>query len=238
MDMDMDMATDKRTSKAGQVKLHECASPVVVDYWTATPVMMKRTIDFLLSFIVILVMSPVIVTLIIMVWVKIGSPVFFRQKRPGKDSKPFYILKFRTMSDLVDANGVLLPDADRLSKFGAFLRSTSLDELPALWNVLVGHMSLVGPRPLLMQYLPRYTAEQLRRHEVRPGITGWAQVNGRNAISWDEKFALDVWYVDNQSLLLDAKIVFMTIAAVLVRKDITAVGEATMPEFMGTHTST
>ena len=137
------------------------------------------------------------------------------------------------MSDQMDENGRLLPDAARLSRFGTFLRSTSLDELPALWNVLVGNMSLVGPRPLLMQYLPRYTSEQLRRHEVRPGITGWAQVNGRNTISWDEKFVLDVWYVDNQSLLLDIKIILLTIASVLARKDISAAGEATMPEFMG-----
>lgn len=195
--------------------------------------MTKRTIDFLLSFIAIVVLSPVIVTLMVLVWLKIGRPVFFRQRRPGRYSKPFQILKFRTMSDQVDANGVLLPDAERLSNFGAFLRSTSLDELPALWNVLVGNMSLVGPRPLLMQYLPRYTTEQLRRHEVRPGITGWAQVNGRNSINWEEKFALDVWYVDNQSLVLDIKIIALTIAAVLRRKGISAAGEATMPEFMG-----
>ena len=195
--------------------------------------MTKRTFDFLLSFLAILALSPVIVTLMILVWLKIGRPVLFRQTRPGKDSIPFHILKFRTMSDLVDTNGELLPDADRLSNFGAFLRSTSLDELPALWNVLVGNMSLVGPRPLLMQYLPRYTAEQLRRHEVRPGITCWAQVNGRNSISWDEKFSLDVWYVDNQSLVLDSKIIVLTIAAVLRRKGISAAGEATMPEFMG-----
>jgi sugar transferase EpsL len=196
--------------------------------------MMKRLIDFLLSLVAIIALSPVILTLVILVWLKIGWPVFFRQKRPGIGSKPFDIIKFRTMSDQVDENGRLLPDAARLSRFGTFLRSTSLDELPALWNVLLGHMSLVGPRPLLMQYLPRYTSEQLRRHEVRPGITGWAQVNGRNAISWNEKFALDVWYVENQSLYLDIKIILLTIAAVLARKDISAAGEATMPEFMGT----
>jgi lipopolysaccharide/colanic/teichoic acid biosynthesis glycosyltransferase len=195
--------------------------------------MMKRLIDFLLSLVAIIALSPVILTLVILVWLKIGWPVFFRQKRPGIGSKPFDIIKFRTMSDQVDENGRLLPDAARLSRFGTFLRSTSLDELPALWNVLLGHMSLVGPRPLLMQYLPRYTSEQLRRHEVRPGITGWAQVNGRNAISWDEKFALDIWYVDNRSLRLDVRIIFLTIAAVLARKDISATGEATMPEFMG-----
>jgi sugar transferase EpsL len=201
---------------------------------TAAYFMMKRSMDFLLSLTAIIALSPVILTLAILVCVKIGWPVFFRQKRPGKGSKPFDIIKFRTMSDQVDEKGKLLPDAFRLSRFGAFLRSTSLDELPALWNVLLGNMSLVGPRPLLMQYLPRYTSEQKRRHEVRPGITGWAQVNGRNAISWDEKLALDIWYVDNQSLPLDIKIIFLTIAAVLARKDISAAGEATMPEFMGT----
>ena len=195
--------------------------------------MIKRSIDFLLSLITIAVLCPVILTLAILVWLKIGWPVFFRQERPGKDSKAFHILKFRTMSDEVDSDGKLLSDAARLSNFGTFLRSTSLDELPALWNVLVGNMSLVGPRPLLIQYLPRYTTEQIRRHEVRPGITGWAQVNGRNAITWDEKFALDVWYVDNQSMLLDIRIIFMTITAVLARKDISAAGESTMPEFMG-----
>jgi lipopolysaccharide/colanic/teichoic acid biosynthesis glycosyltransferase len=195
--------------------------------------MMKRPIDFLLSLVAIIALSPVILTLVILVWLKIGWPVFFRQKRPGIDAKPFEIIKFRTMSEAIDKNGKLLPDAERLSSFGAYLRSTSLDELPALWNVMAGNMSLVGPRPLLMQYLPRYTTEQLRRHEVRPGITGWAQVNGRNAITWDQKFALDIWYVDNQSLILDIKIILLTIKAVLVRKDISAEGEATMPEFMG-----
>ena len=199
--------------------------------------MIKRSIDFLLSLITIAVLCPVILTLAILVWLKIGWPIFFRQKRPGKDSKAFHILKFRTMSDEVDSDGKLLSDAARLSNFGIFLRSTSLDELPALWNVLVGNMSLVGPRPLLMQYLPRYNKEQIRRHEVRPGITGWAQVNGRNAITWDEKFALDVWYVDNQSMLLDIKIIIMTITAVWARKDISAEGEATMPEFMGSETT-
>ena len=195
--------------------------------------MTKRAIDFLLSFMAIIILSPILLTLMMLVRLKIGSPVFFRQTRPGRDTKPFEIIKFRTMSDAVDQNEKLLPDAERLSNFGAFLRSTSLDELPALWNVMAGNMSLVGPRPLLMQYLPRYTAEQMRRHEVRPGITGWAQVNGRNAISWGQKFALDIWYVDNQSLLLDIKIILLTIKAVLARKDISAKGEATMPEFMG-----
>jgi sugar transferase EpsL len=205
--------------------------------WTVENFMIKRSMDFLLSLVTIAVLCPVILTLAILVWLKIGWPVFFRQERPGKDSKAFHILKFRTMSDEVDSDGKLLSDAARLSNFGTFLRSTSLDELPALWNVLVGNMSLVGPRPLLMQYLPRYTTEQIRRHEVRPGITGWAQVNGRNAITWDEKFALDVWYVDNQSMLLDIRIIFMTITAVLARKDISAAGESTMPEFMGRHNS-
>ena len=199
--------------------------------------MMKRLLDFLLSLVALILFLPVISTLMILVWLRIGRPIFFLQKRPGKGSEPFDIIKFRTMSAQVDENGNLLPDVARLSSFGAFLRSTSLDELPALWNVLVGNMSLVGPRPLLMQYLPRYTSEQMRRHEVRPGITGWAQVNGRNAISWDEKFALDVWYVENQSLLLDMKIILLTIKAVWARKDISAEGEATMPEFMGSETT-
>jgi lipopolysaccharide/colanic/teichoic acid biosynthesis glycosyltransferase len=213
-------------------------SPPPLCNWIITYSMIKRSIDLMVSLVAIIILSPVILALVTLVWLKIGCPVFFRQKRPGKGSEPFDIIKFRTMSDQVDQNGKLLPDAARLSSFGAILRSTSLDELPALWNVLLGNMSLVGPRPLLMQYLPRYTSEQMRRHEVRPGITGWAQVNGRNAISWEEKFALDVWYVDNQSLILDLKIIFLTIAAVLARKNISATGEATMPEFMGSEAET
>jgi len=162
-----------------------------------------------------------------------GSPSLFKQTRPGLNAKPFNIYKFRTMTNARGKKGYLLPEAERLTRFGKWLRSTSLDELPELWNVLKGDMSLVGPRPLLMQYLDRYTPEQARRHEVKPGITGWAQVNGRNAITWEEKFALDVWYVDNCSFLLDLKIILLTIIKVIKRQGISADGEATMPEFMG-----
>ena len=170
----------------------------------------------------------------VLVYIKIGKPVLFRQVRPGWHAAAFQLYKLRTMTDSCDASGRLLPDAQRLTPFGRFLRSTSLDELPELWNVLRGDMSLVGPRPLLMQYLDRYTPEQARRHEVRPGLTGWAQVNGRNAISWEEKFALDVWYVDHVSLRLDLVILLRTVAAVLRRTGISAAGEATMAEFQGT----
>ena len=168
---------------------------------------------------------------------KLGSPVLFRQRRPGLHGKPFTIYKFRTMTDARDAQGKLLPDAERLTPFGRFLRSASLDELPELFNVLKGDMSLVGPRPLLMQYLDRYTPEQMRRHEVKPGITGWAQVNGRNAITWEQKFALDVWYVDNKSLGLDGKIILLTLWKILKREGISQPGQATMEEFMGQATS-
>ena len=164
---------------------------------------------------------------------KLGSPVFFRQVRPGMNGEPFEMVKFRTMTDERGPDGQLLPDAVRLTAFGCFLRSSSLDELPELWNVLKGDMSLVGPRPLLMEYLPLYSPEQARRHEVRPGITGWAQVNGRNAISWEDKFRLDVWYVDHHSLWLDIKILLATIRKVLVRDGISASGEATMSKFTG-----
>jgi len=166
--------------------------------------------------------------------VKLGAPVLFKQVRPGLGGKPFTMMKFRSMTDERDEHGNLLPDGVRLTKFGRFLRSTSLDELPGLWCVLKGDMSLVGPRPLLMEYLPLYSAEQARRHEARPGITGWAQVNGRNAISWEQKFEYDVWYVDNQSLWLDIKIIFLTLKKVFVRDGISAQGEATMPAFRGT----
>jgi len=168
------------------------------------------------------------------VWRKLGTPVFFKQIRPGLHGKPFRMIKFRTMTNACDAQGQALPDAGRLTPLGRFLRSSSLDELPELWNVLKGDMSLVGPRPLLMEYLPLYTPEQARRHDVRPGITGWAQVNGRNAIGWDEKFALDVWYVDNHTIWLDLKILFSTVKRVLVRDGISAEGEATMSKFTGT----
>lgn len=162
-----------------------------------------------------------------------GSPVLFCQTRPGRNGKPFQMIKFRTMRDAVDQQGNFLPDAERLTSLGRFLRSSSLDELPELWNVLKGEMSLVGPRPLLMEYLPLYSPDQARRHELRPGVTGWAQINGRNAISWEQKFALDVWYVDNQSLLLDLRILWLTIRKVIKREGISATGEATMPRFTG-----
>jgi lipopolysaccharide/colanic/teichoic acid biosynthesis glycosyltransferase len=164
---------------------------------------------------------------------KFGTPVFFRQIRPGKCGHPFQVIKFRTMHDVSDSKGTLLPDSDRLTQFGKFLRATSFDELPELWNVLKGDMSLVGPRPLLMEYLPLYNDEQRRRHEVKPGITGLAQINGRNAISWEEKFKLDVWYVDNQSLWLDIKILLYTVKKVLAREDISADGHVTMKPFTG-----
>ena len=171
--------------------------------------------------------------LVILLRFLFGGPVIFRQVRPGKDGKPFEMVKFKTMTDGRDSNGALLPDAERLTRFGQFLRSTSLDELPGLWSVLRGDMSLVGPRPLLMEYLPLYSEDQARRHEVRPGITGWAQVNGRNAISWDEKFKLDVWYVDNQAFWLDLKILLLTIIRVVRKEGIAHQGQATTEKFRG-----
>lgn len=196
-------------------------------------VVWKRLFDMALAVPGWFFLSPVMLLGCVLVRVTMGAPVFFRQVRPGLDGKPFTILKFRTMSNAVDEEGRLLPDGERLSRLGRFLRATSLDELPALWNVIKGDMSLVGPRPLLMQYLDRYTPEQARRHEVKPGITGWAQVNGRNILSWAEKFKLDVWYVDHWSLALDLKIIGMTVVKVLKREGISAMGHATMPEFTG-----
>ena len=195
---------------------------------------MKRLFDMLVSGLALVVLSPFLAALALLVRWRLGKPTLFRQVRPGMDARPFEMLKFRSMTDVRGADGTLLPDAERLTRFGRFLRSTSLDELPELWNVLKGDMSLVGPRPLLMEYLPLYSPEQARRHEVRPGITGWAQVNGRNALSWDDKFALDVWYVDNRSFCLDLKIVALTVVRVLKRSGISAEGEATMPRFSGT----
>lgn len=194
---------------------------------------LKRLFDIVASFFGLLLLSPVIAIVAWQIRRKLGSPVLFRQVRPGKDGKPFEMIKFRTMRDAVDANGNPLPDEERMTPFGSFLRSSSLDELPELWNVLKGDMSLVGPRPLLMEYLPLYSTEQYRRHEVRPGVTGWAQINGRNAISWEDKFKLDVWYVDNQSFWLDIKILWLTVKKVLVRDGISAEGEATMTAFSG-----
>jgi sugar transferase EpsL len=197
--------------------------------------MIKRFLDLSISLVMLLLLSPVFFLLTLLVRVKIGSPVFFTQTRPGLHGNSFTMVKFRTMTNACDVGGALLPDAERLTRFGRFLRATSLDELPELWNVLKGDMSLVGPRPLLMEYLPLYSPEQARRHDVRPGITGWAQVNGRNAISWDEKFKLDVWYVDNQSLWLDVKILLLTVKRVFQRHGISADGEVTMPRFTGSH---
>ncbi|KGK99986.1 sugar transferase [Thalassobacter sp. 16PALIMAR09] len=194
---------------------------------------MKRIIDILGASLGLLLLSPVLAIVAYKIRREMGAPVLFSQTRPGRDGKPFEMIKFRTMRDAVDAYGRPLPDAERLTKLGRFLRSSSIDELPELWNVLKGEMSLVGPRPLLMDYLPLYSPEQARRHEVRPGVTGWAQVNGRNAISWDEKFALDVWYVDNRSLWLDLKIIWLTIRKVIKRDGISAAGEATMSKFTG-----
>ena len=194
---------------------------------------MKRIFDLVAALLGLLVLALPLVLLAWLVRRKLGSPVLFTQVRPGVHGKPFLMFKFRTMTDARDASGALLPDAQRLTPFGRFLRASSLDELPELWNVLCGEMSLVGPRPLLMEYLPLYSPEQARRHEVRPGITGWAQVNGRNAISWADKFALDVWYVDHRSLWLDVRILWMTVRKVMVRDGISAAGEATMPKFTG-----
>jgi lipopolysaccharide/colanic/teichoic acid biosynthesis glycosyltransferase len=199
---------------------------------------MKRVFDLLACVIGLLILSTPLLLLAWQVWRKLGSPVLFTQVRPGLHGRPFRMVKFRTMTDERDARGTLLPDAQRLTPFGRFLRSSSLDELPELWNVLRGEMSLVGPRPLLMEYLPLYSSEQARRHEVRPGITGWAQVNGRNAISWDAKFKLDTWYVDNWSFWLDIKILILTVRKVLARDQINAVDGMTMPYFTGSEEET
>ncbi|QPI75403.1 sugar transferase [Sphingobium sp. Cam5-1] len=195
--------------------------------------MRKRLLDIIVATAALLLLSPLMVLIGILVRFDLGSPVLFRQLRPGRDTKAFRMVKFRTMRDAQDAAGQLLSDAERLTRFGRFLRATSLDELPELWNVLKGDMSLVGPRPLLMEYLPRYSMEQLRRHELRPGITGWAQVNGRNALGWPEKLALDIWYVDHQTFWLDLKILMLTVFKVVARDGISAAGEATMPKFQG-----
>lgn len=195
--------------------------------------MIKRLFDMLAAATALLVLSPVLLGVASLVAIKMGRPVLFRQLRPGLHEQPFLMLKFRTMLDSTDAQGQALDDAQRLTPFGRWLRSTSLDELPELWNVLKGELSLVGPRPLLMEYLPHYNEAQRRRHEVRPGLTGWAQVNGRNAVDWDERFQMDVWYVDHRSFWLDMKILFMTVQLVLTRKGVNAQGEATMRKFTG-----
>ncbi|MFN3388533.1 MAG: sugar transferase [Allosphingosinicella sp.] len=195
--------------------------------------MAKRLFDFVVAGIALLLLWPLLLLVALAVWANLGRPVLFRQRRPGLHGAPFELIKFRTMRNDPKAGSGLESDAQRLTRFGRLLRASSLDELPELWNVLRGDMSLVGPRPLLMQYLGRYTPEQARRHEVRPGVTGWAQVNGRNALSWEEKFRLDVWYVDNRSFWLDLRILWLTVRKVLAREGISADGEATMPRFTG-----
>jgi len=197
---------------------------------------MKRVLDIIIASIALILLSPLYAFVAYKVKNNLGSPVLFRQVRPGLHGKPFEMIKFRTMKDAVDEQGNLLPDSERLTPFGQMLRSTSLDEMPELWNVIKGDMSIVGPRPLLMEYLPLYNPEQAKRHDVRPGMTGHAQVNGRNAIGWEEKFKLDTWYVENQSIWLDFKIMFKTVHKVLAKDDISAKGEATMTKFTGTKT--
>ena len=196
--------------------------------------MLKRLLDIIIASIALILLSPLYAFVAYKVKKNLGSPVLFRQVRPGLHGKPFEMIKFRSMKDAVDAQGNSLPDSERLTPFGKMLRSTSLDEMPELWNVIKGDMSIVGPRPLLTEYLPLYNAEQAKRHDVRPGMTGHAQVNGRNAIGWEEKFKLDTWYVENQSTLLDFKIMFKTVHKVLAKDDISAEGEATMTKFTGT----
>lgn len=197
--------------------------------------MIKRLFDIVVSLTALILLSPVLLVVAIQVRRKLGSPVLFRQIRPGLRGKPFEMIKFRTMRDAIDANGKPLPDAERLTAFGRMLRSTSLDELPELWNVLKGDMSLVGPRPLLMEYLHLYDQRQASRHNVKPGVTGWAQVNGRNAISWEQKFEYDAWYVEHQSFFLDLKILWLTVKKVLVRDGISAEGSATIEKFQGSN---
>ncbi len=194
---------------------------------------MKRFLDIVASGTLLVILSPLFAILALIVFAHLGHPVFFRQVRPGLAGRPFELIKFRTMSEERDSTGALLPDEQRLSPFSRFLRSTSFDELPELWNVLKGEMSLVGPRPLLMEYLPLYSPTQARRHEVRPGLTGWAQINGRNAVSWEERFKLDVWYVDHRSMWLDLKILMRTVGLVLKRSGVSEEGEATMSRFTG-----
>lgn len=196
----------------------------------------KRLFDIVASASGLIFLSPVFLILIYLIRKNLGEPVFFTQERPGKDGKPFKMIKFRSMRDAADKDGNPLPDSERLTPFGKKLRATSLDELPELWNVLKGDMSLVGPRPLLMSYLPLYNEFQNRRHEMKPGVTGWAQVNGRNALSWDEKFAHDIWYIDHYSFWLDMKILFLTVKKVFIKEGISAEGEATMPYFTGNDT--
>lgn len=197
--------------------------------------MLKRSFDFFASLLGLVILSPIIVVVAWKVRNKLGSPVLFRQIRPGKEGKLFEMVKFRTMRDAVDVDGNALPDLERMTPFGGFLRSSSLDELPGLWNVLKGDMSLVGPRPLLVEYLPLYSEEQSRRHELKPGITGWAQINGRNAISWEDKFKLDVWYVDNRSFLLDIKVILMTLNKIFKKENVEHLVPEELARFKGTN---
>ena len=194
---------------------------------------LKRFFDILLSLFLLTILSPIFIIAALLVRWKLGGPIFFKQRRPGRFGIPFEMIKFRTMTNACDAKGHLLPDSERLTRFGRFLRTTSLDELPELWNILKGEMSFVGPRPLLMEYLDRYTPEQARRHDVPPGLTGWAQINGRNAISWEEKFHYDLWYVEHASLRLDLKILLKTAQKVVLRESISQPGQATIQKFMG-----
>jgi lipopolysaccharide/colanic/teichoic acid biosynthesis glycosyltransferase len=199
--------------------------------------MLKRLFDVTIALVALLLLLPVIVVLVVLVRVLLGSPILFSQQRPGLHSRPFKMLKFRSMTDQRDSEGNLLPDEKRLGKFGRFIRAASLDELPGLLNVIRGDMSLVGPRPLLMEYLPLYSENQARRHNAKPGITGWAQINGRNALSWEQKFEYDLWYIDNQSFTLDLKILLLTFTKVIKRADISHAGEATMTKFTGSNRS-
>ncbi|USL44970.1 sugar transferase [Priestia megaterium] len=196
--------------------------------------MLKRFFDFFISLLMILALSPIILIVAVLIKIKLGSPIIFKQERPGINAKPFYVYKFRSMNDKRDNRGILLPDHLRITQFGNLLRKLSLDELPQLFNVLKGDISLVGPRPLLMEYIELYTVYQARRHEVKPGITGWAQVNGRNSISWEEKFELDVWYVDNHSFWLDIKILILTVVKVFKREGINQTNRVTIDKFTGT----
>lgn len=193
----------------------------------------KRLLDAALAAALLILLGPLLLLLALLVALSLGRPVLFAQQRPGYQGRPFRLLKFRTMTHAAGADGRLLPDADRLTRVGRLLRATSLDELPELWNVLCGHMSFVGPRPLLMEYLPLYSVEQRRRHDVRPGITGWAQVNGRNELTWEKKFELDVWYIDHQSFVLDVRILLLTLRSVLFARGVSQSGHATMPRFRG-----
>ncbi len=195
--------------------------------------MTKRLFDIVFSLLGILILLPVFVSIAFFTYINLGSPIFFRQIRPGKDGRPFQIIKFRTMTDLKNSDGVYMPDKARMTPFGHFMRSSSLDELPELWNVLKGDMSIVGPRPLLLEYLPLYSKKQKRRHDLCPGITGWAQINGRNEISWEKKFELDLWYIENRNFLLDLKIILITLKKIVFSEGISREGEATVPKFKG-----